>query len=267
MSFRNRKQNWWELQQAQAAYEPHFGKLKLIWPHFQIRGSFLVERQPHYLNNKCFFFADANYGLAAFLNSRLAWFCLNSMARVKRGGYIEAEAQYVGALPAPSGGSQEILDSLGRSLSEDHGALGALSKAVRHRLADLNSSVSSSSILNDWFALSFADLQAEMAKRFKIAIPVAERDEWERWFEAQRVEAAALAGRIAATETEIDARVYRLFDLTPTEIAAIEDALRIASPALSLDSYEAISAVEGLALTDEARRRLVRQDGKRSLAA
>ena len=261
------RQNWWELQQAQAAYGPHFDKPKLIWPHFQNRGSFLVEREPYYLNNKCFFFAEANYALAAFLNSRVAWFCLTSLARVKRGGYIEAEAQYVGALPAPWNGWERILESLAQSVSEDQAALGALSKAVRHRLGDLNLSISGSSILNDWFALRFADLQAELAKRFKITIPVAERDEWERWFEGKRVEAATLAARIAETEAEIDARVYRLFDLTPTEIAAIEDALRVASPSLSLDSYEAISAVEGLRLSEGARKRLSERDGKRSLAA
>ena len=32
----------------------------------------------------------ADYALAAVLNSRLAWFLLTSVARVKRGGYIES---------------------------------------------------------------------------------------------------------------------------------------------------------------------------------
>ncbi len=261
------KQNWWELQQAQAAYGPYFDQPKLIWPHFQNRNSFLVEREPHYLNNKCFFFAETNYALAAFLNSKLAWFCLTSLARVKRGGYIEAEAQYVGALPSPPNGFEQVLEPLARAVSEDQGALGALSKAVRHRLVDLSSSVSNSAALKDWLALSFTDLQAGLVKRFKVTIPVAERDQWEHWFEGKRVEALRLAGRIAKTEAEIDAHVYRLFDLTPTEIAAIEDALRIASPSLSLDSYEAISAVEGLELSDEARQRLAPRDGKHDLAA
>jgi hypothetical protein len=261
------KQNWWELQQAQMAYGPYFEQPKLIWPHFQIGGSFVVEREAHFLNNKCFFFAEANYALAAFLNSRLAWFCLTSLARVKRGGYIEAEAQYVGALPAPPDGSEEVLESLARAASEDQHALSALTEGVRHRLSDLSSSIWNTSSLHNWAALSFADLQATLAKRFNVTIPVAERDEWERWFGGKCAEAATLTARITGSEAEIDARVYRLFDLTPSEIAAIEDALRIASPSLSLDSYEAISAVEGLELSQSARERLAEHYRRRGLAA
>ena len=57
-------------------------------------------------------------------------------------------------------------------------------------------------------------------------------------------------------ETEINCRVYEMFELTTTEIDAIEDALAIASPALTLNAYAAISAVEGLELSEDARRRL-----------
>ena len=116
--------------------------------------------------------------------------------------------------------------------------------------------------------MTFADLQGALAKRFKAAIPVAERDDWERWFDAKCNEAAELRRRIADAEAEIDGHVYRLFGLTETEIGAVEDALAVASPALSLNAYEAISAVEGLELSDEARRRLASSSrGRANLAA
>jgi hypothetical protein len=95
-----------------------------------------------------------------------------------------------------------------------------------------------------------------LQKRCKATIPVAERDQWESWFNDRKAEAAKLTANIKAAEAAIDERVYRLFDLTPTEIAAVEDALALASPGLSLKAYEAISAVEGLHLSDEARARL-----------
>lgn len=250
------RQEWWELQQAQANYQPHFEQIKLVWPHFQSRGSFSVEQTPRYLNNKCFFFPQADYALAAFLNSRLAWFLLTSVARVKRGGYIEAEAQYVGALPALPSGQEEELARLARAASEDQAALGDLSAAVRHRLGDLHAEASSSPAFGAWRAMRFSDLQALLSKRWKASVPVAERDEWERWFEAKRSEADTLAARISEAEAQIDRCIYQLFDLTQTEIAALEDALTVATPALGLAGYEAISAVEGLELSDEARRRL-----------
>ena len=226
-----------------------------------------METQPRYLNNKCFFLPCASYALAGFLNSKLAWFWLTSVARVKRGGYFEAESQYVGAIPVPSKGLDEKLEILARSASEDQARLTELLSAVRHRLRDLDCDASLDSALEHWPSLTFASLQAMLARRFKIIITVGERDDWECWFNAQRDKAATLADRIADAEAEIDTRVYRLFDLTPNEIAAIEDALEVASPALSIGAYEAISAVEGLKLSDEGRERLVGSSGRRTRAA
>lgn len=250
------KQNWWELQQAQAAYRPHFEESKLIWPHFQSRGSFSVERSPRYLNNKCFFLKQPNDALAAYLNSRLAWFVLTSIARIKQGGYIEAEAQYVGTLPIPFDGGDDSLARLGRDAADDQVALADLITSVHHRLEDLRHGANFGSVFADWPSLTFANLRSTLLKRFKINIPVADRDDWEQWFDGKRAEAEALRRRIAEAEAEIDARVYGMFELTPTEIAAIEDALAITSPALTLAGYEAISAVEGLTLSNEARGRL-----------
>ena len=251
------KQEWWELQQAQANYQLHFEQSKLVWPHFQSRGSFSVEQEPHYLNNKCFFFPRADHALAAYLNSRLAWFLLTSVARVKRGGYIEAESQYVGSLPALPLGMEDYLAQLARSASAYQVALMDLSAAVRHRFADFHPEAPDSPALSDWPAMTFADLKTILTKRFQVTIPVAERDEWERWFEGKRAEALALEVRIAEAEGAIDSCIYRLFDITPTEMAAIEDALAVAAPTLGLAGYEAISAIEGLELSEEARRRLI----------
>jgi hypothetical protein len=61
-------------------------------------------------------------------------------------------------------------------------------------------------------------------------------------------------------------RVYRMFDLTRTEIDAVEDALAIMAPALNVKGYEAISAVEGLYLSGEARERLERHSSGQSKA-
>jgi hypothetical protein len=250
------KQNWWELQQAQLRYQPHFDASKLIWPHFQSHGSFSLEKSPHYLNNKCFFLERPDEALVAFLNSRLAWFVLTSIARIKQGGYIEAEAQYVGTLPIPFDGKDDILARLGRSAADNQVAMAGLIASVRHRLDDLKGATEFGFAFADWPSLRFADLRAALLKRFKITIPITERDDWEHWFEDKRAEAAALRKRIAETEAEINARVYRMFELTPTEIAAVEDSLAVTSPALTLAGYEAISAVEGLSLSEEARGRL-----------
>lgn len=249
------KQNWWELQQPQANYEKYFRSPKLIWPHFQNTPQFSSEQSPRFLNNKCFFWPGRQPELCAFLNSRPAWFLLTSLARAKRGGYIEAEAQYVGALPH-LGTLADGLAHLAEAATTAAVDLDNLRAVMRHRLSDLSRAVGSVRQLEDPSRLTFSELQAVLKQRCKITIPVAERDEWEEWFAGRRAEAETLVKRIADTEAEIDARVYSAFELSPTEVAAVEDALVLASPALGLRTYEAISAVEGLELSDEGRERV-----------
>jgi type I restriction-modification system DNA methylase subunit len=248
------KQEWWELQQAQAAYATHFDKPKTVWPHFQDRASFSVEAHASYLNNKCFFWPGARPGLAAALNSNLYWFLLSAVAREKRGGYIEAEAQYVETLPAIS--DEERLAEYGDVASVASRELHALRLAVRHRLGDLCPAARSSRKFRQWPDWDFDRLQAELRKLRKKDIPLQQRDEWEHWYNKKRAEAASLARQIAEAEARINAEVYRNFDLTVDEIAAIEDELALTSPSLTLKSYEAISAIEGIELNEAERRRL-----------
>ena len=51
---------------------------------------------------------------------------------------------------------------------------------------------------------------------FKADIPLAERSPWEDWITRDRAE-------IAQAEAQIDSIVYALFDLTPDEIALLEN--------------------------------------------
>lgn len=251
------KQHWWELQQAQAAYEPAFLRPKVIYPHFNDRPNFSFDAHQHYSNDKSYIIPAESPALAGFLNSKLSWFQLCGLAPAVRGGFREARVQYVGALAVPAEKELELAfghpSQMAIEAAED---LEAVLCAALHRLSDLDCRIAAVWAMRDWPSMTFADLQAALIKRFKATIPVADRDEWERWFDAKRGEAAALRRRIIEAEAEIDARVYRMFGLTRTEIGAVEEALAVASPALSLGGYEAISAVEGLALTDEARRRL-----------
>ena len=219
------KQGWWELQQAQAAYARHMDQPKLVWPHFQNGASFSVETQAAYLNNKCFFMAAPDHALCGVLNSAAAWFQLTALARMKRGGYLEAEAQYVGALHLPELGTAGAeLGRLALAAGQAAADLHALSRATLHRLDDLAPALSATDAFRRWPDLSFADLRALIAKRFHVQIPVAERDEWDCWFTARRQEADALSAIIADAEAEIDDRVFALFDLDAGERRAVIEA-------------------------------------------
>jgi type I restriction-modification system DNA methylase subunit len=252
-------QEWWELQQAQANYEPAFSGGKVIYSDIANNGTFSVDRSGIFLANTAYFIPSDNDGLASYLNSRLAWFYFAGLTNIARGGYLRLRTDFIGQLPALSNIELSVIQPYGMTASATSQMIWQLSLQVQHRISDLSHR---GVAITDWSTMSFKDLQSCLSKRFKITIPVGERDEWEQWFEGKRAEAGRLRDELANSEAEIDAEVYRMFELTKTEIAAIEDAIAAVSPSLGVNSYAAISAVEGLELTPEARQRLARRAGE-----
>jgi len=73
--------------------------------------------------------------------------------------------------------------------------------------------------------LDFAAFRGEVKRVFHTEIPVKERGGWEAYLVKQAAEVRALDGEIEKAEREIDAIVYRLFDLTPDEVELLEASL------------------------------------------
>ena len=223
------KQGWWELQQAQLAYQEKLGAPKLVWAHFELEQSFALDSSEAFLNNKCFFIPAADPVLCALLNSAVLWEQLRSLARAKRGGYIEAEAQYVAQLPIPDIAQKPRarLAALGQTCTDAARRRYEITAAVRHRILDLAPPERRklNGKLEDWPELDFAGFQAEVKKAFHADVPVKQRGEWETWLADNAREVHALTAQIAAAEQEIDTIVYALFDLTPDEIALLESSL------------------------------------------
>jgi type I restriction-modification system DNA methylase subunit len=251
-------QGWWELQQAQVAYLDSFQGPKTLYNRFTNRPQFSFKAEEIFTNDAPYFVPTNDEFLATYLNSRLAWFILSSYATRLQNGYYQLLGRHVEPTPIPevSKSEREAIVHLGKTCQANASSLHKLLQSGVNRLKDVSQDVTDVRAIWGWPSLTFADLQALLQKRCKATIPVAERDQWESWFNDRKAEAAKLTANIKAAEAAIDERVYRLFDLTPTEIAAVEDALALASPGLSLKAYEAISAVEGLHLSDEARARL-----------
>jgi hypothetical protein len=220
------RQEWFELQQAQLAYHAKLDAPKIAWPHFQLRRSFAMETAGYFLNNKCFFVPSDDSSLLALLNSSCLWFQLVSLARLKRGGYIEAEAQYVDqlALPPMSKGERAGLTKLGRVCTAAATRRFDLQSTVRHRILDLAppERAKLSRKLEAWWSLDFAAFRAEVKRVFREEIPVQERGEWESYLAKQAAQVRKLDAEIETAEREIDTIVYRLFDLTPDEIVLLE---------------------------------------------
>jgi hypothetical protein len=223
------KQEWWELQQAQLAYHGKFEASKVVWSHFQLTRSFAIEFNGFYLNNKCFFLPSDDESLVPLLNSSCLWFQLSSLARIKRGNYIEAEAQYVDqlALPEVSARQRDQLVKLGRAATSAANKRFDLKVSTRRRIFDLAAAERRklSRKLDEWWMLDFAAFRAEVKRVFHAEIPIKERGEWEAYLAAQAAQIRELDAEIEKAEREIDGLVYRLFDLTAEEIALLETSI------------------------------------------
>ncbi len=64
---------------------------------------------------------------------------------------------------------------------------------------------------------------AEVRKAFKREIPLRQRDDWEGWLAGRRAEHESRTAEIVRLETQLNARVYVLFDLTSAETKIIEE--------------------------------------------
>lgn len=78
-----------------------------------------------------------------------------------------------------------------------------------------------SAALERFNELDFKAFVAELKKQ-KIALSLAQQDEWEDYFTQYKADCNALSAQIAATDKEIDRIVYELYGLTPDEIKVVE---------------------------------------------
>ena len=64
-----------------------------------------------------------------------------------------------------------------------------------------------------------------MKKLFKQEIPLAERNEWEAWFDKDKAAIQDLSCQLAGQEQALNREVYGLFGLDAGEIALLEGSI------------------------------------------
>ncbi|RYH00237.1 MAG: type I restriction endonuclease subunit M [Alphaproteobacteria bacterium] len=225
------RQEWFELQQAQEAYSPHFATPKIAYGHFQDKPIFSMEITGAYSNNKTYFIPTEDWALLALLNSKVIWFDFCSRTTAVRGGWREATTQHIEKLPMPAipAPAHANLTSLAKVAQRSAETRLVLQTRLKRRIPDLCPSDRNPTMttkLRDWWTLpDFSAFRAEVKKAFKADIPLAERSEWEDWINRDRAEIARLTSEIVRAEVQIDTIVYDLFELTPDEITLLEAAV------------------------------------------
>ncbi len=223
------KQDWWELQQAQLAYQHRYDENKIIFQRFQDKPLFCYDKSMVYPNNALWTIVSDTIGLVGLLNSKLALWFYKSTTTPLSGGFYQLNAHQIIDFPLPALGDKlfEVVSTLSRSAYLAMSSCATISADVRHRiLTDLAPSGRKlTGRLESWHDLDFAAFRAELTKAFRTDIALKQRKDWEVYLAEHGSTVRRLEAEIAAAEREIDAVVYRLFDLTQKEIALLETSL------------------------------------------
>lgn len=99
--------------------------------------------------------------------------------------------------------------------------LNTLRKAFTQFLSNKVPGIVLSKKLENWQLLSSKDFIKELSKQ-KIKLSLSEEAEWLKYFEEQKVKAAAFQKEIDDTDKQIDQLVYNLYGLTEEEISIIK---------------------------------------------
>ena len=215
------KQRWFELQQAQLAYQARMRGCKVICPHFADRRSFAPDTGS-FSNDKTYFVPNGDAYLLGLLNSRALWFVLTGLSPAVRGGYREHRVQYLEQLPVPNADVATrviVADAATRASAAAMAAL-ALERAVQRRIPDLcppGRSPKMTGKLASWWHLDFAAFRGEVNKVFHADIPLRDRDDWEDYLDRKRAARAIEMDVISNAERALDMAVITLFGLTAAE--------------------------------------------------
>ena len=219
---------WWELRAC--AYYEEFYKPKIFYPDITDSSKFHYEVNGAYSSNTSYFLPIDLEGLAGYLNSKLIWFLLTGLCDSVRGGFYRMFSQNINELPIPD--SLEInLPRISKVESSLQGMAREkfISESVfRRRLVDLvpeQGVFKLNKKLDSWWVLGFSELQKEIKKSFKGVIPLAERNDWQDYFELEQRKREDIQREITLLEAQLNQEVYKLFDLTDDEIALIENDL------------------------------------------
>jgi hypothetical protein len=103
-----------------------------------------------------------------------------------------------------------------------------LHSETRHRIiSDLGSPITRlNEKLSNWWELDFQEFRTETKRVFRRDIPLKERTDWEYFLADARQSHETYTVEIVRMETELNAIVYELFDLTALEINIIEQSTK-----------------------------------------
>ena len=209
-------------------YANEFKESYIMLPRtvLKIRASLSLENT-HILDRIYYFkVTDSNLFNEKFvlgiLNSKLTSFYYNYLYGSTKigGGYFDLKGVQIKKLPIPRTNKDQInsIEQLVDYVSEKISVLEMNSSRFKRLLINEFSLDSPSAKLNKWWGLNFTDFVSVL----KVKLSLSQKDELIQLFEKYRADLQQIDAKIQKTSQEIDSLVYKLYNLTPEEIAIVE---------------------------------------------
>ncbi len=225
------QQAWFELQQPQSAYKQLYEGPKVSWGRFQPEPLYHFDEHGIFGNDNVYCIPNAGYFEAALLNSSVMWFVTKQICPPVRGGFYPVRGTFAESFPIPTADAAvraRLAESAESAQAAAQGKHTEIKRFGRRLLRDLapGGLAGGAKLPAAWDQCipEFADLAAEIDKRFKRAMTMAERNQWD---DAIGQASAAVEGfneTLTRSELAINAMVNGLFELNSAEAALIESA-------------------------------------------
>ncbi len=210
----------------------------IIWPDTAKGPRAALSRPGGIIANTAMAFATDDGAVLALLNSNVGWFAITQVCqnRDERAGQMRYRLlpQHMAEFPLvmPQGEEAERLRLCAERLIALHRAYHEVVDSTLHRVecdlgdgAAIPRNPASPRNLTLFALMAFQDVRREIKRLFKRDIPLNERDEWEGWLRERSERVREIDAEIAQAERELNAIVYRLYDLTLDDIATLESAI------------------------------------------
>ena len=229
---------WYEIQDA-IDYWQDFQEPKILWPDISKLPRFTMDLNGHYLTNTGYMIPMEDYYLLGVLSSWATWFFISKTAQPLRlrgdRWQYRLFGQYMEALPIPdaSESDRKVIGQLGRMANDLGTEVYQAQESVRSRLTstfgeDTNGVVNGklNNKATEWWKLTLKQLGTSLATSFKLKQNPFQNpaiaDQWESYVRDRAKQITDLTRKLSNTEADLNARVYRLFDLTDEEINLLQ---------------------------------------------
>lgn len=229
---------WFEIQDT-VDYWQVFEGPKIVWSDISKLPRFCMDTSATYLGNTGFVVPGENHFLLGILSSWATWFFISKTAQPLRlrgdRWQYRLFAQFMEQVPIPyaNNADQAVISDLSRRCGDFAQTRYEVQRSVQARLGgtfgESDDGLSKGQLNNKaqaWWENSLNQLGTALKTSFKLPGNPFQNpriaDEWEPYLAEKKAEVDRLTRQLQDAEAELNDRVYRLFDLTPDEIALLQ---------------------------------------------